>query len=155
MLQTLNKNLQHQICAENSINSYNSCVLKLIRNSLDAKASVFHLDLDPSNFYIKIKDNGIGISLKNLAKVGERYYTTNEILKNVNRGETLANISSLASILQIKTREKSNPLTYIKIYCQGIHVFRRMPLDAFPIRSGARYYNVFKTVIILGNHNNY
>ncbi|CAK9293538.1 unnamed protein product [Gordionus sp. m RMFG-2023] len=119
MLQTLNKNLQHQICAENSINSYNSCVLKLIRNSLDAKASVFHLDLDPSNFYIKIKDNGIGISLKNLAKVGERYYTTNEILKNVNRGETLANISSLASILQIKTREKSNPLTYIKIYCQG------------------------------------
>lgn len=48
------------------------CVEELLLNSVDAKASCISIRINLSNYFVQVVDNGIGISQKEMLKIGQR-----------------------------------------------------------------------------------
>ncbi|KAL4577787.1 hypothetical protein LXL04_013901 [Taraxacum kok-saghyz] len=95
-------------------------VEELVFNSLDAGATKVIVAVGVGTNYIKVTDNGCGITRDGLVLVGERYATCKfEQLKSVPesfgfRGEALSSISDV-SLLQVVTKAHGMPNGYCKV----------------------------------------
>ncbi|KAF3440880.1 hypothetical protein FNV43_RR19166 [Rhamnella rubrinervis] len=98
-------------------------VEELIFNSLDAGASKVSVFVGVGTFYVKVVDDGSGITRDGLALLGERYVTSKfDHLAGKDattgslgfRGEALASISDV-SLLDIETKAHGRPNGYRKV----------------------------------------
>lgn len=116
-----------------AIPSLQQCVEELILNSIDAGATCVGVRMDMEAFKVQVIDNGAGMSAEDMKCVGNRYYTSKcsavEDLDNLKwygfRGEALASIVSLATLVEISSRMRSSVKTHVKVFKDG------KGLDAF------------------------
>ncbi|CAL5371307.1 unnamed protein product [Camellia sinensis] len=98
-------------------------VEELIFNSLDARATKVSVAVGVGTHYIKVVDNGCGITWDGLVLLGERYATSKvDQLANINaisgsfgyRGEALSSISNV-SLLEVITKAHGRPNGYREV----------------------------------------
>ncbi|XP_076098832.1 DNA mismatch repair protein Mlh3-like [Mytilus galloprovincialis] len=125
-----------------AITNVAQCVEELVVNALDAGATCVAIRVDLPCFKIQVVDNGKGIQQDDLQVVGERYSTSkcHEVsdLENLHyfgyRGEALASLRDITSILEINSRSQTSTQTFCKIFQQG----RALPIsDSTVPRSSA------------------
>lgn len=96
-------------------------------NSIDAGATCVGVRMDMDAFKVQVIDNGRGMSAEDMNSVGKRYYTSKctslEDLEDLRfygfRGEALASVVSLATLVEISSRTKASVKTNVKIYREG------------------------------------
>lgn len=110
-----------------TIPSLQQCVEELILNSIDAEATCVGVRMDMEAFKVQVIDNGNGMDAGSMDCVGNRYHTSKcyrvEDLDNLSwygfRGEALASLVSLATLVEISSRTKSSLKTHVKIFKDG------------------------------------
>ncbi|TWW72163.1 DNA mismatch repair protein [Takifugu flavidus] len=110
-----------------TIPSLQQCVEELILNSIDAEATCVGVRMDMEAFKVQVIDNGNGMDADSMDCVGNRYHTSKcyrvEDLDNLSwygfRGEALASLVSLATLVEISSRTKSSLKTHVKIFKDG------------------------------------
>ncbi|XP_056151814.1 DNA mismatch repair protein Mlh3 isoform X2 [Lampris incognitus] len=133
MIKCLSEEVQAKLRSGVAVSSLQQCVEELILNSVDAGATCMGLRTDMGAFKVRVIDNGSGIDTEDMEAVGKRYFTSKcssvEDLENLRfygfRGEALASIVSLASLVEITSRTKSSVKTQVKVFKggKGLDVF--------------------------------
>ncbi|XP_072172042.1 DNA mismatch repair protein Mlh3-like isoform X2 [Diadema setosum] len=106
------------------------CVEELVVNSIDAGAVCIAVRVDIPSYKLQVVDNGRGVAREDLSLLGERYATSKlhdiEGLESISfygyRGEAIASIRDVASVLEISSRARGCDVTYTKIYHHGKEV---------------------------------
>ncbi|MEQ2181760.1 hypothetical protein GOODEAATRI_014811, partial [Goodea atripinnis] len=116
-----------------AIPSLQQCVEELVLNSIDAGATCVGVRIDMEAFKVQVIDNGSGMTSEDMENVGIRYHTSKcscvEDLENLRfhgfRGEALASIVSLATLVEISSRSRLSVKTHVKLFKdgQGMAVF--------------------------------
>ncbi|XP_040916657.1 DNA mismatch repair protein Mlh3 isoform X2 [Toxotes jaculatrix] len=127
MIKCLPKEVQGKLRSGVAIPSLQQCVEELILNSIDAGATCVGVRMDMEAFKVQVIDNGAGLSAEDMECVGNRYYTSKcsslEDLDNLRwygfRGEALASLISLATLVEISSRTRSSVKTHVKIFKNG------------------------------------
>ncbi|XP_021752839.1 DNA mismatch repair protein MLH3-like isoform X2 [Chenopodium quinoa] len=105
------------------ISCFSTVVEELIYNSLDAGATKVSVSVAVNNGYVKVEDDGSGISRDGLVLLGERYVTSK--LRHIHekdnleesfgfRGEVLCSIADI-SLVEVVTRVQGRPNGYRKV----------------------------------------
>ncbi|KAG0544770.1 hypothetical protein BDA96_02G305200 [Sorghum bicolor] len=97
---------------------------ELIYNSIDANASKIDIAVNIRACYVKVEDDGCGITRDELVLLGEKYTTSkfhnvmvNEELSSRSfgrNGEALASLSDI-SVVEVRTKARGRPNSYCKI----------------------------------------
>uniref|UniRef100_A0A8C7YBV5 MutL homolog 3 (E. coli) n=1 Tax=Oryzias sinensis TaxID=183150 RepID=A0A8C7YBV5_9TELE len=103
------------------------CVEELVLNSIDAGATCVGVRMDLEAFKVQVIDNGVGMNAEDMQRVGNRYHTSKcgslEDLDNVTshgfRGEALASIVSMATLVEISSRSRTSAKTLVKLFKDG------------------------------------
>ncbi|MCO5589417.1 hypothetical protein L7F22_043384 [Adiantum nelumboides] len=127
---------------------------ELICNSLDAGAKKVCVYVDLTSFFIKVEDDGSGVTRDDLKLIGERY-ATSKLHDMVDlecglstlgfRGEALSSLSEIG-VVEIITRTRGSPNTYKKILkgskklSLGLHGEQRAPGTTVVLRD--LFYNL-------------
>ncbi|XP_034531445.1 DNA mismatch repair protein Mlh3 isoform X2 [Notolabrus celidotus] len=127
MIKCLPLEVQGKLRSGVAIPSLQQCVDELILNSIDAEATCVGVRMDMDAFKIQVIDNGAGINGEDMVNLGNRYYTSKcssmEDLENLRwygfRGEALASLVSLATLVEISSRTRSSVKTHIKLFKDG------------------------------------
>ncbi|XP_044023630.1 DNA mismatch repair protein Mlh3 isoform X2 [Siniperca chuatsi] len=127
MIKCLPKEVQGKLRSGVAIPSLQQCVEELILNSIDAEATCVGVRVDMEAFKVQVIDNGAGMNAEDIECVGNRYHTSKcssvEDLDNLSwygfRGEALASIVSLATLVEISSRTRSSVKTHVKIFKDG------------------------------------
>ncbi|XP_063353955.1 DNA mismatch repair protein Mlh3 isoform X3 [Pelmatolapia mariae] len=127
MIKCLPKEVQGKLRSGVAIPSLQQCVEELILNSIDAGATCVGVRMDMEAFKIQVIDNGAGMSAEDMDCVGNRYHTSKctsvADLDNLRwygfRGEALASLVSLATLVEISSRTRSSVKTHVKIFKEG------------------------------------
>lgn len=127
MIKCLPEEVQGKLRSGVAIPSLQQCVEELILNSVDAGATCVCVRMEMDAFKVQVIDNGAGMSAEDMEKVGRRYHTSKcssvEDLENLRfygfRGEAVASLVSLATLVQISSRVKSSTKTYVRIFKDG------------------------------------
>ncbi|KAK9533598.1 hypothetical protein VZT92_008706 [Zoarces viviparus] len=127
MIKCLPKDVRGKLRSGVALPSLQQCIEELILNSIDAEATCVGVRVDMEAFKVQVVDNGAGINAEDMECVGNRYYTskcsTVEDLDNLRwygfRGEALASVVSLATLVEISTRTRSSVKTHVKIFKDG------------------------------------
>lgn len=127
MIKRLPKEVQGKLRSGVAIPSLQQCVEELILNSIDAEATCVGVRMDMEAFKVQVIDNGAGMNAEDMECVGNRYHTSKcrsvEDLDNLScygfRGEALASIVSLATLVEISSRTRSSVKTHVKIFKDG------------------------------------
>ncbi|XP_033498743.1 DNA mismatch repair protein Mlh3 isoform X1 [Epinephelus lanceolatus] len=127
MIKCLSKEVQGKLRSGVAIPSLQQCLEELILNSIDGEATCVGVRMDMEAFKVQVIDNGTGMSAEDMECVGNRYYTSKcssvEDLDNLRwygfRGEALASIVSLATLVEISSRTRSSVKTHVKIFKDG------------------------------------
>ncbi len=117
MIRILNKNVADKIAAGEVVERPLSIVKELVENSIDAKSSKIVLEIkDGGKSYIRVTDDGIGISQDECELAFERHATSK--IENENdlnsietlgfRGEALASIAAVSRIELLTKTLKNN-----------------------------------------------
>jgi DNA mismatch repair protein MLH3 len=118
------KRLKQHTCddlrAEVQIPSYASAVWELVANALDARSTAIAIEVNPSQGFAKVEDNGQGITRESLLRLGSRFWTSSstqvpgesQLLRYYGcRGEALASLSKVSQV-QVLSRAKGQFETY-------------------------------------------
>ncbi|XP_068563098.1 DNA mismatch repair protein Mlh3 isoform X2 [Cebidichthys violaceus] len=127
MIKCLPEDVRGKLRSGVALPSLQQCIEELILNSIDAGATCVGVRMDMEAFKVQVVDNGSGITAEDMECVGNRYYTskcsTVEDLDNLRwygfRGEALASVVSLATLVEISTRTRSSVKTHVKIFKDG------------------------------------
>ncbi|TKS86474.1 DNA mismatch repair protein [Collichthys lucidus] len=127
MIKCLPKEVQGKLRSGVAIPSLQQCVEELILNGIDAEATCVGVRMDMEAFKVQVIDNGAGMNAEDMECVGNRYYTSKcssvEDLDNLRwygfRGEALASLVSLATLVEISSRTRSSVKTHVKIFKGG------------------------------------
>ncbi|XP_068436849.1 DNA mismatch repair protein Mlh3 isoform X2 [Clinocottus analis] len=127
MIKCLPEEVQGKLRSGVAIPSLQQCIEELILNSIDAEATCVGVRVDMEAFKVQVVDNGAGIKAEDMECVGNRYHTskcsTVEDLDNLRwygfRGEALASVISLATLVEISTRTRLSVKTHVKIFKDG------------------------------------
>lgn len=127
MIKCLPKEVQGKLRSGVAIPSLQQCVEELILNSIDAEATCVGVRVDMEAFKVQVIDNGAGMNAGDMECVGNRYYTSKcssvEDLDDLRwygfRGEALASVVSLATLVEISSRTRSSVKTHVKIFKDG------------------------------------
>ncbi|KAM7375772.1 hypothetical protein PAMP_005545 [Pampus punctatissimus] len=127
MIKCLPKEVQGKLRSGVAIPSLQQCLEELILNSIDAGATCVGVRMDMEAFKLQVIDNGAGINAEDMQCVGNRYYTSKcssvEDLDNLRfygfRGEAIASIVSLATLVEISSRTRSSVKTLGRIFKDG------------------------------------
>lgn len=131
-LRRLDQDIINKLLPHSSVASFAFCALELVKNSIDAGATVVQVDINCEQFSIAVTDNGCGLAFGDLQSVAIPHFSGNSCNSTANhsrygfRGQTLANISGLSFL----TIESS--VTGEKPYMVSIHQSRRLaivPID--------------------------
>lgn len=136
MIKCLPVEVQGKLRSGVALPSLQQCVEELILNSIDAEATCVGVRMDMEAFKVQVIDNGAGLNAEDLQCVGNRYHTskcrTVEDLQNLQwygfRGEALASIVSLATLVEISSRTRTSVKTHVRIFQGG------KPRDVFEAR---------------------
>jgi len=153
-IRLLPTNISSLIKSQVDLNSFVSCVLEVVKNSVDANASRVSITVDFKRLYFVVVDNGEGITPHNLELIGMPGHTSKFCLGNEHktygyRGESLNSISSQSTIVissrsqkysvtksvRISYGERSK--TYFaadKMTCPGTSVTCQGLFSNFPVR---------------------
>jgi len=121
MIQVLSEETISQISAGEVVENPSHLIKELVENSIDAGATEIEVNFDQGGRFVKVKDNGSGISKEEMSLALARYATSKiqktEDLWNLKsfgfRGEALASISSVSDLTLIsglKTKGRSYQL---------------------------------------------
>ncbi len=124
-IQLLPEHVANQIAAGEVVEGPNSVVKELVENSIDAGATKITIDIKNSNRYIKISDNGKGMSPEDLDLAFKRHATSkiskiedlNKLITNGFRGEALASISAVSKVTCVSKRESDEHAS--KLYIEN------------------------------------
>ncbi|XP_032356203.1 DNA mismatch repair protein Mlh3 isoform X2 [Etheostoma spectabile] len=127
MIKCLTKEVQGKLRSGVAIPSLQQCLEELILNSIDAQATCVGVRMDMEAYKVQVIDNGAGINAEDMELVGNRYHTSKcssvEDLDNLRwygfRGEALASLVSLATLVEISSRTRSSVKTHVKIFKDG------------------------------------
>ncbi|XP_071375654.1 DNA mismatch repair protein Mlh3-like [Centroberyx affinis] len=127
MIKCLSKEVQGKLRSGIAISSLQQCVEELMLNSIDAGATCVGVRMDMEAFKVQVIDNGSGMTVEDMECVGNRYYTSKcssvEDLENLRfygfRGEAVASIASLATLVEISSRAKSSGKTHVRVFKDG------------------------------------
>ncbi|XP_038970985.1 DNA mismatch repair protein MLH3 isoform X2 [Phoenix dactylifera] len=98
-------------------------VEELIYNSIDAGATKVYVSINIRACYVKVEDDGCGITRDGLVMLGEKYVTSKfglmddieSISKSLGfRGEALGSLSDI-SLVEVRTKARGKPNAYRKI----------------------------------------
>uniref|UniRef100_A0A0E0IND2 MutL C-terminal dimerisation domain-containing protein n=1 Tax=Oryza nivara TaxID=4536 RepID=A0A0E0IND2_ORYNI len=99
-------------------------VEELVYNSIDANASKIDISVNARACYVKVEDDGCGITRDELVLVGEKYATSKFHNVMVDgepssrsfglNGEALASLSDI-SVVEVRTKARGRPNSYCKI----------------------------------------
>ena len=130
-------NLTQFIRSTSSISTIAQCTEELVQNALDCGSSCIAVRVDMSQMKVQVIDNGNGISRTDMEKIGSRFMTSKcrsikdlekgGISKYGYRGEALANIREMSSILQIVSKKRTDKETWTVLFARG----RRKPVKIF------------------------
>lgn len=128
MIKCLPKEVQAKLRSGIAVPSLQHCVEELVLNSIDAEATCVGVRMDMEAFKVQVIDNGAGMNAEDMEVVGSRYCTSKchsvEDLDNLSfhgfRGEALASIVSLATLVEISSRTRTSVKTYVKIFKDGL-----------------------------------
>ncbi|XP_047248822.1 DNA mismatch repair protein Mlh3 isoform X1 [Girardinichthys multiradiatus] len=133
MIKCLPTEVQGKLRSGVAIPSLQQCVEELVLNSIDAGATCVGVRIDMEAFKVQVIDNGSGMTSEDMENVGIRYHTSKcscvEDLENLRfhgfRGEALASIVSLATLVEISSRSRLSVKTHVKMFKdgQGMAVF--------------------------------
>ena len=114
-IQRLPEHICDSIRTEVQTSSYASAVWELVANALDARSTTITVEVNPSQGFAKVEDNGQGIARASLQHVGSRFWTSRPSQVAAShygyRGEALASLSKVSQ-LQILSRSKGQFETY-------------------------------------------
>jgi DNA mismatch repair protein MLH3 len=120
-----------------SISTIAQCTEELVHNALDSGSSCIAIRVDMSQLKVQVIDNGDGISKNDMERVCSRFMTSKcHSLKDLEqgglckygyRGEALANIREMSSILQIVSRKRQEKETWTVLFSRG----KRKPVKLF------------------------
>ncbi|XP_058471863.1 DNA mismatch repair protein Mlh3 [Solea solea] len=127
MIKCLPIDVQGKLRSGVAVPSLQQCVEELVLNSIDAGATCVGVRVDMESLKVQVIDNGAGMSDEDMDCVGNRYYTSKcsslEDLDNLRwygyRGEALASILSVASLVEISSRTRSSVKTHVKMFKNG------------------------------------
>ncbi|XP_036398146.1 DNA mismatch repair protein Mlh3 [Megalops cyprinoides] len=127
MIKCLSKEVQAKLRSGVAIFSLQQCVEELVLNSIDAGATCIAVRLDTEACRVQVVDNGSGMDREDVERVGSRYFTSKcsslEDLENLHfygfRGEALASIAALATLLEISSRSRLSAKTFVKVFKDG------------------------------------
>lgn len=127
MIKCLPTEVQEKLRSGVAIPSLQQCVEELILNSIDAGATCVGVRMDMEAFKVQVIDNGSGMTAEDMTHVGNRYHTSKcssaEDLDNLKwygfRGEALASIVSLATLVEISSRTRLSVKTHVKLFKNG------------------------------------
>ncbi|XP_038261617.1 DNA mismatch repair protein Mlh3 isoform X6 [Dermochelys coriacea] len=127
MIKCLVEDVRTRLRSGVAINSLAQCVEELVLNSIDAKATCVAIRVDLETFKVQVVDNGSGMGTEDLNKVGNRYFTSKcnsvEDLENLKfygfRGEAVASIANMASIVEISSKTNNVAKTFMKLFQNG------------------------------------
>ncbi|XP_048708188.2 DNA mismatch repair protein Mlh3 isoform X2 [Caretta caretta] len=127
MIKCLVEDVRTRLRSGVAINSLAQCVEELVLNSIDAKATCVAIRVDLETFKVQVVDNGSGMGREDLNKVGNRYFTSKcnsvEDLENLKfygfRGEAVASIANMASIVEISSKTNNTVKTFMKLFQNG------------------------------------
>lgn len=110
-----------------TIPSLQQCVEELVLNSIDAEATCVGVRMDMEAFKVQVLDNGTGMDADSLERLGNRYHTSKcsrvEDLDDLRwygfRGEALASLVTLATLVEISSRTKASHKTHVKMFKDG------------------------------------
>uniref|UniRef100_UPI0037E87E49 DNA mismatch repair protein Mlh3-like isoform X2 n=1 Tax=Semicossyphus pulcher TaxID=241346 RepID=UPI0037E87E49 len=127
MIKCLPTEVQGKLRSGVAIPCLQQCVEELMLNSIDAGATCVGVRMDMEAFKVQVIDNGAGINAEDMENVGNRYYTSKcssvEDMENLRwygfRGEALASVVSLATLVEISSRTRSSVKTHVKLFKDG------------------------------------
>ncbi|RVE57184.1 hypothetical protein OJAV_G00213420 [Oryzias javanicus] len=127
MIKLLPPEVQGQLRSGVAIPSLQQCVEELVLNSIDAGATCVGVRMDLEAFKVQVIDNGAGMNAEDMGRVGNRYHTSKcgslEDLENIKfhgfRGEALASIVSMATLVEISSRPRASAKTHVKLFKDG------------------------------------
>lgn len=127
MIKCLPEEVQGKLRSGVSIPTLQQCVEELLLNSVDAGATCVGVRVDMTAFKVQVIDNGTGMSSEDMESVGSRYHTSKcssvEDLEHLSwygfRGEALASVVSLSTLVEISSRTRSSVKTHVKIFKGG------------------------------------
>ncbi|XP_033972282.1 DNA mismatch repair protein Mlh3 isoform X2 [Trematomus bernacchii] len=127
MIKCLPKEVQGKLRSGVALPSLQQCVEELILNSIDAEATCVGVRMDMEAFKVQVIDNGAGINSEDMDSLGNRYCTSKcssvEDLDSLKwygfRGEALASIVSLSTLVEISSRTRATVKTHVKIFKDG------------------------------------
>lgn len=127
MIRCLPTEVQGRLRSGVAIPSLQQCVEELLLNSIDAGATCVGVRMDMEAFKVQVIDNGCGMTAEDMERVGSRYHTSKcscvKDLENLRsfgfRGEALASIVSLATLVEVTSRTRLSVKTHVKLFKDG------------------------------------
>lgn len=127
MIKCLPADVQSKIRSGVAVSSLQQCVEELLLNSVDAGSTSIGVRMDTAAFKVQVVDNGSGMDAEDLRRAGHRYWTSKcasvEDLDALGsygfRGEALASVVSLATLVEISSRTKLSVKTHVKVFRNG------------------------------------
>ncbi|XP_055473448.1 DNA mismatch repair protein Mlh3-like, partial [Psammomys obesus] len=127
MIKCLSDEVQAKLRSGLAISSLGQCVEELAFNSIDAEATCVAIRVNMETFQVQVVDNGFGMAGEDIAKVGNRYFTSKcdsvRDLENPRyygfRGEALASIADMASAMEISSKKNRTMKTFVKMFQNG------------------------------------
>ncbi|XP_021035061.1 DNA mismatch repair protein Mlh3 isoform X3 [Mus caroli] len=127
MIRCLSDDVKTKLRSGLAISSLGQCVEELTLNSIDAEATCVAIRVNMETFQVQVIDNGLGMAVDDVEKVGNRYFTSKchsvRDLENPAfygfRGEALASIADMAGAVEISSKKNTTLKTFAKMFQNG------------------------------------